>query len=415
MVDDGRRLDADALLQRVTERHASLTSGAGEPGLELYHRATLTCRATLARDGRSIECRRGVDEGSALRATRRDDGEPAFSAVTGSGEATLGRALERALGQSSAPQPRPLWPRAGREPRIDRDPGASLPEGDEPVGWLRRALDSLPTAPLPLDAWVEIAHTVESWATDGGFQASRVRARAFAGLRPAETGGPLLIGARDLSRLAETGWQSLLADRWSAPGSPVPAPSRPLPLLLNPESSAFLVHSLVRTLHRGEPEALAVGPGWCVTDNPVGRTALWGGSFDDAGFRTRSTRLADGKTICGAVEGAGHYRRPSFRDRPVPLPTALVVDAEGADAPESCLLGTELALQVIEPERWLLKIGGAVVEGGRPGPDLRPGFLAISPRQLARRCLAAVGPARRSYLGVETPALLFDTVTLQSA
>jgi hypothetical protein len=176
-----------------------------------------------------------------------------------------------------------------------------------------------------------------------------------------------------------------------------------------------LVLALVKALHIHEPErGFPVGPAWRVVDDPGHTMALFGGSFDDAGFATGRTPLADGQRAVGRIAGKGHFRRPSFRDRPIPMPSHLTVLAEGNGPPPTRgVLVTALTLHPLQPDHWMLEIDGAHLEDGRPGPVLRSAIVAVSPMELVRRCAAAVGPARLSHLGVETPALVFDNLTLR--
>ncbi len=414
-VDDGRRLDADALVDRAVARHSALESATSGLGIELYHRAALTVRAAIGRDGESIVRRHGADEGSALRATSPAGNQLAFAATTGSDAESLCRVLDLAGRHPSGVPRRELWSRAAGEPLLDRDAEPALPTEDEVTQWLRRARAALvsPVEPL-IDAWVEVVHTAETWVADGGLRGSRVRTRGSAFMRHAVAESrPVLIASRSFERLPVDGWQAVLDDRRLAAQTAKPPPTRSIQVLFNPECSAILVQALVRTLHHGELD-LVVGPAWRVMDDPAGSAAVWGGTFDDAGFETRRTILADGRRACGALDGAGHFRRPSFRDRPAPSPSHLVVGAAGSDLPDRCLLATGLRLHAIDAERWLLRIDGAWLERGVPGSALHPSHVTVSASELVRRCVAAVGPARSSYRGVETPALVFDGLTLQS-
>ena len=78
------------------------------------------------------------------------------------------------------------------------------------------------------------------------------------------------------------------------------------------------------------------------------------------------------------------------------------------------MLATALSVHPVEPRRWILRVEGALLDQGRPGAVLRPSFVSISPEELARRCVATVGPTRLSHLGVETPALVFDNLSLRT-
>lgn len=337
----------------------------------------------------------------------------------------MGWALERALGA------------AGRQTSLDapwfRDAGVAIEDDDELrvprpgelAEWLDRAWEGLVEPGSkhagPGEAWVEVAATVECWAADGGLQARRSRMRAWAMVRLRSVPGvqgvprPVLIGSRRWQELAEDGWRQVVEDRWVASHE---APSRhpverPL-LLVDPECSATLVAALVKSLHGpGRPVGLPVGPGWKVVDDPLDGKALFGGTFDDSGFQAAPKTLSDGREITGLLNGAGHFRRPSFRDYPAALASHLVVAPGGAHAPEEGILVSTLRLHALEPGMWGLEIEGAWLESGQPGPALRRCFIRTSPEQLALSCLAAVGPARSSHRGVRTPALLFEGLEVQ--
>ena len=77
------------------------------------------------------------------------------------------------------------------------------------------------------------------------------------------------------------------------------------------------------------------------------------------------------------------------------------------------MVATALDVHPVAPDRWVLGIEGAVLERGSPGGALRPSFALVAPEDLVRRCVATIGPARTSHLGVETPALLFDALSLR--
>jgi hypothetical protein len=197
-------------------------------------------------------------------------------------------------------------------------------------------------------------------------------------------------------------------------GSAEPPSSSRVPVLFSPEASALIVQALVRTLHvAGADHDLAVGPAWRVTDDPRDPASLFGGVFDDAGFTTRKENLANGLRCIGEISGPGHYRRPSFRDRPEALPSHLVVEARNQPVPDRAVVATAVGLHPVAPDRWLLRVEGAHLNRGQPGAPLRPSHISISPRELVRRCAATIGPSRASHRGVQTPALLFEDLPLK--
>jgi hypothetical protein len=300
-----------------------------------------------------------------------------------------------------------------------------LPPLAEVTAWLDRARDAWAaggaSGPEPLELSVEVSATVESWVADGGLRASRTRTRGWALMRLREpwagdrASKPLVVARRRWQELPPGAWRSVLEDRRLADRREEPPPTAAVPVLFNPECSAVLVLALVKALNAaGRDPGIEVGPAWRVSDDPGHPQALFGGSFDDAGFATRSTRLADGRRTVGQIEGRGHFRRPSFRDPPRSMPSQLVVQQADQVAPDRGVVATAVDLHPVEPHRWLLRIDGACLENGRLGAVLRPSFVSISPEDLVRRCVATVGPPRLSHLGVETPALLFHNLPLHT-
>ncbi len=426
-IDDPSWLDdASPLVDRLDLLHRTLRPGAGHRSFELYHRAACSLRIGL-RDGECITVRRGVDDGLALRSLSSDGREIAFAATSGSGKQSLQWVLARSRQSRGRAFPETAWARDGDRLKADHEAVLRLPSVDELTAWLVQARDELvgstvgPRAgPEPLELWVEAAATAESWVADGGLKALRTRARGWGMLRlrkPAGAGSstrPVLIARRNWADLPIGGWKAVLEDRRLSGSRVAGPPAQRVPILFSPECSAILVMALVKALHSGESEPrFPVGPAWNVVDDPGHATALFGGGFDDAGFATRRTLLADGLRATGSVGGEGHFRRPSFRDRPVPMPSHLVVQTAGSVPPSRAVLATALSLHPLDRDQWMLEIDGAYLEAGRPGPILRSAIVAVSPTELVRRCVAAVGPARLSHLGVKTPALVFDGLTLR--
>ena len=316
-------------------------------------------------------------------------------------------------------QGRGIWS-ADDEDRVDREALDQLPSAGELMEWVDRARSELTghRSRTVYEMWVEVATTVESWVADRGYRASRSRTRAWAlsRLRCPEGNGrlprPVLVAARRWRELDPRGFREILEDRQEGLQREIELPAKPVPVLFNPESSAMLVLALARTLHaRGLDRGLGVGPAWHLEDDPTRSDALLGGTFDDAGFDTRRKLLADGSGVVGSISEKGHDRRGSFRDRPVPQPSHLVILTRSGDPPPRGILVTGLSLHALEPHRWILEIDGAPIENGCPGPPMKPAFINVDPTELVRRCVAAVGPVRRSHLGVSTPALVFDGLT----
>jgi hypothetical protein len=145
-----------------------------------------------------------------------------------------------------------------------------------------------------------------------------------------------------------------------------------------------------------------------VADEPLAPDALFGGSFDDAGFPTRRRVLADGARGIGTVDGPGCLRRPSYRDPPRAQPFHPVLEDGPEDPGGDGLLVSELAVHPLPDGRWILECDGILRRGAEWGPAVRGGLISTNPALLARCCVARVGPARSSHRGVRTPALLFE-------
>jgi hypothetical protein len=425
-VDDERaRLDASSLAKRLESLRRTVDSDLPGSDLELYHRAALTLRVSDEGESKKVKMQYGQDEGLALRATTRKGSDVAFAATSGSQPSSLRWVVARCR-ELYAPTPQEgLWPRDGGAEKNDRDGAPELPPLAEVREWLDRARQALAghggKGPEPLELSVEVAATVESWVADGGLRASRVRTRGWALMRIRKpwkgdhASKPVLVARRRWSELPPGAWREVLEDRNLPDRSASPPPTASVPVLFNPECSALLVLALTKTLHAGAREpGIEVGPAWKVYDDPCHAQALFGGSFDDVGFATRRKRLANGHRTCGTIKARGHYRRPSFRDRPIPLPSHLSVSATARPAPTEGVIATALSVHPVESGRWLLRIDGALLDQGRPGAVLRPSFVSISPEELVLRCVATVGPPRLSHLGVETPALLFDHLSLRT-
>jgi hypothetical protein len=223
------------------------------------------------------------------------------------------------------------------------------------------------------------------------------------------------VARRRWSDLRPDAWWEALEDRRLPGEDDRPPPAGGVPVLFNPECSALLVQSLAGRLHgAGRAPGVEVGPAFKLYDDPGRPDALFGGAFDDSGFPTGRKRLANGVRTSGRIEGPGHDRRPSFRDRPAPRASHLVVPATERGVPADGVVGTALSIHPVERDRWVLRIEGGRLKDGAPTTLIRPAHVSIAPEELVRRCVATVGPPRLSHLGVETPALLFAPLTLRS-
>jgi hypothetical protein len=182
-------------------------------------------------------------------------------------------------------------------------------------------------------------------------------------------------------------------------------------LLLTPECSARIALALARELHEAEAGDLAVGPGWRVADEPAARDALFGADFDDLGHPTSRVELADGQRRLAVLDRPGHYRRSSFRDRPQLRPFHLVVAATPGEPAPGTLLVDRLEIHPTG-EAWVLLACGRTMRAEGSWPRFSDVRIRTSPPELALRCVAGVGPPRESHLGVVTPALLFEGLSI---
>ncbi len=277
---------------------------------------------------------------------------------------------------------------------IDRDGDGWLPTPTDIEAWLRLALERA-DAQSTDDAWVEVATTAETWVSTSGASASRRRTRAWAMLaRQCTQSGetPILVASRD--------WAGLSDEDWGARPLAEAAPEREgvQNVIFMRGAAAPVAQAIVATLHgahgtRGT-SGVPVGPGWVVDDEPGEPLSLFGGLFDDCLHPTRSVRLADGERIKGGASKNGQARRASYRDRPQPFPSSLVVRPPKAEANGSEVVARSARIHPAGPE-WVIE--------AHPGPF----WIRVSPNDLAQRCLGGVGEAGRSHRGVLTPGLLF--------
>jgi hypothetical protein len=372
------------MLERLRSHHEHLRKQVSCERMELYRRASIAMRIALEEsEGLSLS-RMGAEEGIAVRLLSRE-GRSGFAASSGSDERSVRWAIDRAAA-CPATVGAGGWVESGEELE-DLDESACLPPAQEMRCWLDEALSRLPDRPH--SAWMERAVTVECLVADGGLSSLRSRGRGWA---VAWVGSkPLITAGRGLDRFTGEGWCELLADRKRAGGR--------RGLLFTPESAATLVSALVRSFHADENSlGKPAGPGWRVFDDPRSSMALFGGSFDDAAFKTERRQLANGRRITGTIAGPGNLLRASFRDPPLPLPMHLVVEAGSKEPPGDPIPITDLTIHPLSAGEWAIQVGS--------------GQIRTSPGELIRCCAAAIGPQRLSHNGVLTPALLFEGLHL---
>jgi len=419
----GLHVEADRHLERVASLHFHASRDAPKEEIELYHRTSTVHRVAREAGGVAPETQAGREEGIAVRLRSRRDRSPRFAASSGGDARAVGWAVERASASHGGDLEGPGWAAGRGDARLDRDAVVERVTDEDLAVWLdqvwERATAATKSAPFPLSrAWVEVGTTLETWVAHGGLRASRARMRAWAVAIPggptrnASLSRPAVIAARSWSALREMDWQGILEDRVWRVDAAEPARSARLPVLFSPEATSTLATALIKAVHSSD-EALGkpVGSGWRVQDRPRTPEVLLGSAYDDCGFGTSDRVLADGDRIQGSIGGPGCFRRPSFRDPPRPEHSELVVaHSEPGHLPPRTVLAATIKIHPLDTGQWIVQFEGGVLTHGEPAGAITAGFVKATPHQLVERCLAGYGPVRQSYLGIQTPALLFDSL-----
>ncbi len=396
----------DSQLERIQELFAEVAATARPGELELYHRFASSLRV-MRRAGKAVGQVHGSEEGIAARLRVSGGNRAAFAACTGCDAERVRRMIREAITDEPGQDHHPGTWSTGDGSKHDEDP-VDLPDVRRLESWIEESWDG--RGSRPLEAWVEVASIAETWVADGGSSATRKRCRGWSVVR--SVGKPIVIAHRNWTQMDPTGWRGIAEDRWLAGRRQAELPAGRVSLLFNPETSAALVRALVGAL--GGSATGPVGPAWDLRDDPLDPNALFGGIFDDAGFTTTTRQLADGRRWIGRLEGPGHFRRASFRDPPTTRSIYLTVRARNDPPPRSGVLVSSLEIHAVDPDRWVLELGGALLEDGRPVAPLPTAFVSGSPMEWVERCVASIGPPRESYLGVRTPALVFDGLRVQT-
>lgn len=392
--------------------------------VEIFVRASRRVRAVHS--GVGLETVEGTESGVGIRVrdrARRGEGFVAatFAADTSPVEALVRRALDDAL---HAPTTSSVWRDAPVE-RSDIDSNSTLPSSEALAAWLSRAWGFLAdrvkeadaTSPRP-SAWVETAETTEVLLDDLGTRALRSRRRAWA---MALFRGRALADAPERPRfLVARDFDSLDAGTWAedfdeSPG-PTRLPERPpaLPWVLTPQAAAQLLPSLAAVVHApGRRPGGRVGPGWRLFDDPTHERGLVGGTFDDLGFDAGRLELADGEVVRRSLDGPGTFRRPSYRDRPEPHPTTLVLEPPDAGRPEQYYRVQAIRLHPLRGDRWILELDGVRREADAGVEAFQGARAAVSPQALVEACIGGVGAPRAAGWGVVTPGLVFEGLRLE--
>lgn len=346
--------------------------------IELYRREATRARVTAASPTRAGDIEAGVEDGIAVRLIE-PSGRRGFAACSGRSIAAVDWAVASAARHATdLPKPDADWAEGVRlDDREDADSPLTVPRL---AGWLQQH---------PSCEWVESAETVETWVASGGLVAERTRFRAWCGM------GSTVFASRSLDDLGVLIERDVEIEEGPIAGRRAQLTS----LVLQPEPAAQLVSALVRSFHHDAAMLGArVGEGWNLSDDPGTEDPVLGGFFDDAGFPTGRTGLADGSRVVGTIGTKGFLRRGSYRDRPSPLAGSLVMAPRPISAPLTSLWVRRLKLHPLDNRHWVLETYGGA----------KPVFFRVDPAQLLERCVGGVGAPRQTSRGVLTPALVFD-------
>ena len=396
-------VDPDERLDRLSSLLQEATASARSHSVELYSRASARARVCVDGLDDAPTVHVGFEDGIAVRVAQVRQRCLGFAACAGTNRQALRWVVEQAL-RSSSRSSFAGWAEGRGHPLLDREPAPGLPAPSELSAWLDKALRAAARTGVRVgSAWVEAALTTESIAADCGLLASRERTRAWA--LAIVDGRPRSVGARTIDSLDTLDWARSKREPLTGSGDRFPQGKRPVVFL--PEAAASLVKALVRvlqaTVNEPRPE---IGRGWRVKDDPLDPRALVGGSFDDAGFPTAEKLLWDGRQAVGEIDGAGHFRRASYRDPPVPMVTTLVLEASASGGEEPCVLVEFLRVHPLDPRTWVLEMSGRDTSGA----PFQDAMLQVKPLDLLRRCAATMGEPRWFPRGVVTPAILLESL-----
>lgn len=391
----------------------------GSDVVELFVRSTRRLRVSRTFANIAPRVVEGVETGLALRVVDAS-GREGFDSTSIDPEcASIRPHVERLLGVPRARGDRRSW-RLDPVTLTDVEDPLTLPEEEEATAWLDRAIELLgerlresdPGSPEPT-GWVECGATVEALVNGAGLRAFRSRRRAWA---MALYRGRALPDAPERPRfLSARQFHALDAGTWAEDLDEAPVTARlaaspaGLPWVLTPEAAASLVPAVVTALHgSGSPENAEVGPGWRIEDVPDHADGLVGGKFDDAGYPSGATILADRGRSRGRLEGPGFFRRGSFRDPPAPAASTIVVRSTETERPEEFYRVRALRILPLGAGRWVLEVDGVRRRGDEAGEILQAARATTTPLEIARACRGTLGSARAAGWGIVTPGIVLD-------
>lgn len=182
-------------------------------------------------------------------------------------------------------------------------------------------------------------------------------------------------------------------------------PSRPSAednLILESGPAAVLVRALSVHFHGSSRFVRElVGAGWRLTHDPTHKCGLSGGTFDDAGFPTVTSVLADGRKIVNYIGSDGYFSRVSFRDELRPSFGCLAIEPGSHHPnPPPGRWVSHLRLVPLGPDTWSMELRG---------PAGSTWWVAgLNPKLLVAAVSGTWGRPITSSEGVLTPGLILD-------
>lgn len=389
-------LDVEPIVDRARSLWRAAKDRASTARVELFVKAAMRSRVTRDLDGRSVRSDRVRESGLALRAFRAARDRAGFAAASGLSEDVVRWAVDTACtfrAQASVSAPSASDSVAAE--RWDLDATASLPTEDA----LTTALVARPHL-----EWIEAGTTVEVLIGAEGWLAVRRRHRLWA-----LCGGP---DARLVAQRGIAGWERLV-DASTDDSFRCGAASAELEVLVfSPDAAAPVVTALVDAFHgTGSAKAVEFGKGWHVADEPVRNDGLAGGSFDDSGFPAASRVLAADGVWVGRLEGAGSFRRVSFREPPTESSTNLFIPSGASESiPDRAVFAHRCRVLRPSAELWVLELD-LVDRGNTVGLERR--WVRVEPRALLASCAARLGRSRVTSAGPIVPMLMFEGPALR--
>jgi len=370
----------EAIVARTRSHRELASTRSGNERVEVYCKASSRVRVARGTEIGTVRVQFADETGMAVRIGSAKNDRSAFASVGGASPDAMRWAVDTALATGAWNRTRMLSPsEAGVIERLDLDRNDRLPPSERLAEWLQGC---------PSADWIEAAITVEALCGEQGWLAVRRRARSWALFDRLQ---PTLAARRE-------------ARAWVLPDPPSLEPvgsaashgrDQDPSIALSSEAAAPLVAALATRFHgEGAGTGAAVGVGWHLEDDPLHFEGVAGGVFDDAGFPSARSTLAEGGMIVGTLGGPGTYRRPSFRDAPQSGTSTVIVLPDPVFAPDPRQVVRRCRVLPLEVDSWVLDLGTRSVRA--------------DPRDLLSACAGAFGAPRMTAEGVFTPALVFE-------